>query len=165
MPVALGWGLSALYSFRRSRKTSFFAAAPGFTEYSVPACSPTKRRSVPGQRAIRSGWSNFTSPSARTDLNFGGGSGDPVTFEVVQGARFGGSFGFCFWLAARVGQPAERARARAANPMAARVVRAKVWAGMVGVPVKEVDPGGSVQSPRRCGLGEPVTLNVIIQEI
>ena len=62
-------------------------------EYSTPACSPTKSRSLPGERAMSKGCSNFRFGNARTTLKGGGGSGEPMTRDVVQGARvsFAGS--------------------------------------------------------------------------
>ena len=53
-------GRRVLISLRRSKKSSAFASGLFANEYSTPACSPTKSRSVPGQRAMSSGWLNFT---------------------------------------------------------------------------------------------------------
>jgi hypothetical protein len=124
-------GTRDLYSFRRSRNTSFFASGLLAIEYSTPCCSPTNSRSVPGQRAMRSGWWNFASGKTRTDLNFGGGSGEPVTFDVVHGLRFGSDFGSS---AAAWGRATTTARATSANPAAAVRVRAMVRGDIVGIP-------------------------------
>src|SRR5271166_1161468 len=56
-------------------------------EYNTPVCSPTKSRSLPGGRAMSKGCSNFRLGNARTTLKGGGGSGEPMTREVVQGIR------------------------------------------------------------------------------
>src|SRR5438046_493699 len=56
-----------------------------------------KRRSEPGQRAIRSGWLSFTFGKTRTALNGGGGSGEPTIFEVVHGFRGGAAFASGFF--------------------------------------------------------------------
>src|SRR5580704_9917098 len=55
----------------------------------MPTCSPTKSRSLPGQRAISKGFLNLRFGNARTTLKGGGGSGEPTTREVVQGTRTG----------------------------------------------------------------------------
>src|SRR5438045_4088359 len=54
-------------------------------EYSIPSCLPTKRRSEPGQRAMRSGWLNFTSGKTRADLYFGGGCVPAVARPAAEG--------------------------------------------------------------------------------
>src|SRR5262245_57910666 len=74
-------------------KRSALASGLSVKEYSTPACSPTKSRSLPGHRARSKGCSNFRFGKARTTLKGGGGSGEPTTREVVQGVRavFGGS--------------------------------------------------------------------------
>ena len=80
-------------SLRRSKKRSALASGLSANEYSTPACSPTKSRSLPGERAMSRGCSNFRFGNARTTLKGGGGSGEPTTREVVQGVRtsFAGS--------------------------------------------------------------------------
>src|SRR5262245_62389385 len=55
----------------------------------MPACSPTKRRSLPGQRVTSRGFLNFRLGKARTTLKGRGGSGEPTTREVVHGVRAG----------------------------------------------------------------------------
>src|SRR5438270_10264973 len=76
-----------LISLRRSKKRSAFASGLSEKEYRTPACSPTKSRSLPAQRARSKGCSNFSRGKARTTLKGGGGSGEPMTREVVQGIR------------------------------------------------------------------------------
>src|SRR5256885_1176099 len=97
-------------SLRRSKNTSGFASGLLASEYRTPSCSPTNRRSEPGQRAISSGWLNFAFGNTRTALYAGGGSGEPVTLEVVHGLR-GAAFGSWAKVTAR----------NAANPAAARM--------------------------------------------
>ncbi len=89
--MALAFGTSDLYSFFRSKNTSGLASGLLASEYSTQSCSPTKKRSEPGACAIKSGWLNFALGNTRADLYFGGGSGLPVTFEVVHGCRFPGT--------------------------------------------------------------------------
>src|SRR3954452_9686823 len=62
------------------------------------------------------GWSNFSFGNARTTSKGGGGSGEPVTREVVKGLRtdFVGS------ASPAVGGPAEDDPSRAMNPAAIR---------------------------------------------
>src|SRR4051812_18834234 len=97
MPLALGVLSMVAISLRRSRNRSALASGRLATEYSTPSCSPKNRRSVPGQRAISVGWFAFTLGKARTDLNGGGGSGEPVTFEVVHGLRTSTAFAASFF--------------------------------------------------------------------
>src|SRR5436309_2869578 len=85
-----------LSSLRRSKKRSALASGLSTNEYKTPACSPTKKRSLPGQRARSKGCSNFSFGNARTTLKGGGGSGEPTTRDVVHGfrANFAGSDAF-----------------------------------------------------------------------
>src|ERR1700722_6680751 len=53
----------------------------------LPACSPTKKRSP--ARAMRSGFLKESFGKARSILKGCGGSGEPITREVVQAVRFG----------------------------------------------------------------------------
>src|SRR6202041_2492284 len=71
----------------KSKKRSALASGLSANEYSTPACSPTKSRSLPGGRAMSKGCTNFTFGNARITLKGGGGSGEPTTLEVFQGMR------------------------------------------------------------------------------
>src|SRR4051794_21685491 len=88
----------------------------------LPRTSPTNNRSLPGQRVIRSGCLNCALGNTRTDLYFGGGSGEPTTFDVVHGFRFSADLSS----AARVDQSTERSVSAAANPTVTAASRVKV---------------------------------------
>src|SRR4051812_20069337 len=69
-------------------------------------------RSLPGQRARSKGCSNFSFGNARTTLKGGGGSGEPTTREVVQGARGD----FAVGASPGLGESATDGTSRARNP-------------------------------------------------
>src|SRR5262249_38511142 len=99
----------------------------------TPACSPTKSRSLPGQRARSKGCSNFSLGNARTTLKGGGGSGEPTTREVVQGVRtdFAGwdSLGLGGSAAEQASHPTNPATTDSGNADAARNRRCPPWEG------------------------------------
>ena len=91
---------------------------------------------------------NFTFGNTRTDLNFGGGSGEPVTFEVVHGVRFAAASAsaFCVRGPRRPLSDNERDDREPGGRGEQSVRRREMtWRS----PGKEVDPNERVQSTRR----------------
>src|SRR5438270_10206857 len=122
-----------LISLRRSKKRSAFASGLSEKEYRTPACSPTKSRSLPAQRARSRGCSNFRFGKARTTLKGGGGSGEPTTREVVQGVRTGfagsASLGPDGPAAGETGRAAKPAASTSMSTNTARDRRRPPWEG------------------------------------